>query len=280
VPSVQFVTPPIDDARRSRWLFAGALLVFRRVAALRRLQEHAETVLRDVASTSDPSDPELIRQVRTAFGQHSATRELFAQMLSEVGVDLVQAYWDRPVLRIVPPDDRPAGTGTGTLEPHRDSWGSNVLEQTNWWAPLRPVTPDRTLAFHLLHWDRPVPNDSADWDLDTVKAGRRAGREVQLVPRPTRAPDPAGELRLVVEPGDLVCFSGAQLHGSVPNTTDQTRLSIEVRTVHLEDLRAGRAAPDIDGAAPHPPTWGWFRAIEGGQPLSGTVDGIRLRSPG
>jgi len=280
VPSLQFVTAPIEDARRSRLVFAGDLLVFRRVAALTRLQEHAETVLRDVARTSDPSDPGLIRQARTAFGQHDATRDLFARMLSEVGVDLVRTYWDRPVLRIVPPDDRAAGTGTGTLELHRDTWGSNVLEQTNWWAPLRPLTADRTLAFHLLHWDRPVPNDSANWNLDTVKEGRRAGREVRLVPRPTRAPDPAGELRLVVEPGDLVCFSAAHLHGSVPNTTDQTRLSIEVRTVHLEDLRAGRRAPDIDGAAPHPPTWGWFRAIEGGQPLSETVDDVRLQPRG
>lgn len=272
VPSLHVLTDPLDDARRSRALFVGDLLVFRDVPVLARLRSHAEAILRDVSGASDSTDPDLIAETRRAFHEHDDTRELFAAMLSEVGVDLGRAYWDRPVLRVVPPDDRPAGAATGTLELHRDTWGSNVREQTNWWAPLRRVTPERTLAFHLPHWDRPVRNDSADWDLDAVREARRAGRQVQLAPRPTEAPDPAGELRLVVEPGDLVCFSGAHLHGSVPNTTDRTRVSIEVRTVHLDDVRQGRRAPDVDGAAPHPPAWGWFRAIHGGQPLSEVVD--------
>lgn len=279
MPSIHFVTGPVDDVGRSRSLFSGDLLVFRDVPALSEVQTHAERILRRVAGTADPTDHGVVDEVRTAFREHEETRDLFVRMLAHVGVEVGHAHWDRPVLRIVPPDDRPAGAGTGTLELHRDTWGSNVLEQTNWWAPLRPLTADRTLAFHLDRWDRPVSNDSAAWDLEAVKEGRRVGRDVQLVPRPTEALDPAGELRLVVEPGDLVCFSGAHLHGSVPNTTERTRLSIEVRTVHLDDLRQGRRAPDVDGAAPHPPAWGWFGAIEGGQRLSEVVGDLVSNRP-
>lgn len=279
VPSVHLRADPLSDRRRSQLLFSGDLIVFRQVRALDALRVHAEEVFRGVVGTADPGDPELIDDTRDAFREHARTAPLFAHMLVEVGVEVALAYWDRPVLRTVPPDDRPAGHGTGTLELHRDTWGSNVLEQTNWWAPLRPVTRDRTVAFHLGHWDRPVPNDSADWDLEAVRDARRRGREVQLVPRPTEPPDPGGELRLVVEPGDLVCFSGAQLHGSVPNTTTRARLSIEIRTVHLDDLRKGRRAPDVDGAAPHPPAWDWFRGITDGAPLSEHVDDASAGRP-
>lgn len=271
VPSLHLRAEPLNDRARSHLLFSGDLIVFRQVPALEDIRVHAEEVSRDVVGTADPEDPGAIDDVRDAFREHARTAPLFARMLAEVGVEVGRAYWDRPVLRTVPPDDRPAGHGTGTLELHRDTWGSNVLEQTNWWAPLRPVSRDRTVAFHLGHWDRPVPNDSADWDLEAVREARRRGRDVQLVPRPTETPDPGGELRLVVEPGDLVCFSGAQLHGSVPNTTQRVRLSIEVRTVHLDDLRNARRAPDVDGAAPHPPAWDWFRRITDGARLSEDV---------
>lgn len=260
-----------DDRARSDALFVGDLIVYRRVPALVELAVHVERILERVAGTSEPVDPDVIDGVVTAFRGDEATDLLFALMLREVGVDVDLAYWDRPVLRIVPPDDRPAGAATGTLALHRDTWGSNVRAQTNWWAPLRPVTPDRTIAFHLGRWDRPVPNDSADWDLAEVTEGRRRGADVRLVPTPTEAPDPAGELRLVIAPGDLLCFSGAHLHGSVPNTSDRTRLSIEVRTVHARDLAEGRQAPEVDGAAPHPPAWHWFRRVADGVSLSEVV---------
>ena len=41
-------------------------------------------------------------------------------------------------------------------------------------------------------------------------------------------------------------FSAAQLHSTVPNTTDRTRFSIDFRTVNIDDLAEGVAAPNID----------------------------------
>jgi len=41
-------------------------------------------------------------------------------------------------------------------------------------------------------------------------------------------------------------FSGAQLHSTVPNTSGRTRFSIDFRTVHVDDVRAHRGAPNVD----------------------------------
>jgi len=41
-------------------------------------------------------------------------------------------------------------------------------------------------------------------------------------------------------------FSGAQLHSSVPKTSSKTRFSIDLRTVHVDDVANGLGAPNID----------------------------------
>ena len=54
------------------------------------------------------------------------------------------------------------------------------------------------------------------------------------------------DLRLVTEPGGLLIFSAAHMHATVPNTSGETRFSIDFRTVHLDDLAAETGAPNID----------------------------------
>jgi hypothetical protein len=56
------------------------------------------------------------------------------------------------------------------------------------------------------------------------------------------------QFRLVCEPGAAYQFSAAQLHSTVPNTSDLTRYSIDFRTVHLHDVRARAGAANIDSA--------------------------------
>ena len=43
-------------------------------------------------------------------------------------------------------------------------------------------------------------------------------------------------------------FSAAHLHSTVPNTSERTRLSIDFRTVHLDELIDG-GAPNLDSAS-------------------------------
>ena len=53
-------------------------------------------------------------------------------------------------------------------------------------------------------------------------------------------------MRYLPPPGGVIVFSGAQLHETVPNTTNLTRYSIDFRTVHLDDVLARRGAPNLD----------------------------------
>ena len=54
------------------------------------------------------------------------------------------------------------------------------------------------------------------------------------------------QVRVIAPPGGLLLFSGAQMHSSVPNTSGRTRLSIDFRTVQIDDVAARRGAPNVD----------------------------------
>ncbi|MBA2529592.1 MAG: hypothetical protein H0V19_06450 [Euzebyales bacterium] len=260
---------PLSDRRRSDLVFDGALLVFPSVAALDALRAETDTLVR-AALGDDPCNAQLrsvpeefaaeVSALQRRYRTHPAVRDGFLDVLNEVGMDSATAYWDWLYLRVQPHADH---TPAGTLGVHRDTWSSNVLAQTNWWTPIYPISAERTVAFHPAYWQRPVPNTSAGWDLDQPH-----GRP--LVPVPSGPVDTAGEVRIVIEPGDLLCFSGAQLHASVPNTSGVTRFSVEVRTVVADDVRQGRGAPDVDGRAPHT-AWRWFTQLAGDGSLSDVV---------
>jgi hypothetical protein len=53
-------------------------------------------------------------------------------------------------------------------------------------------------------------------------------------------------LRYLPPPGGIIMFSGAQLHETVPNTTDGARYSIDFRTVHIDDVAAHPGAANLD----------------------------------
>ena len=75
--------------------------------------------------------------------------------------------------------------------------------------------------------------------LNTSRATRANSRNHKQIPR-----GPA--ISYLPPPGGLILFSGAQLHETVPNTTDLARYSIDFRTVHLDDVIAHRGAPNVD----------------------------------
>jgi len=267
--ALHLLAGPLADRRRSDLVFDGALLVFRSVVRLGAFHAETDALIR-AALGDDPERAQLgsvpeefaaeVSALQRRYRKHPAVRDAFLSVLHEVGMDSATAYWDWLYLRVQPHADQTPG---GTLGVHRDTWSSNVLAQTNWWTPIYPITAERTVAFYPTYWKRPVPNTSAGWDLDQPH-----GRP--LVPIPRGPVDNAGEVRIVIEPGDLLCFSGAHLHASVPNTSGVTRFSVEVRTVGLDDVRQARGAPDIDGRAPHI-AWRWFTQLAGDGSLTDVV---------
>jgi hypothetical protein len=221
-----------------------------------------------LAGTGAP-DVAAVEELRSRFRRDPQLGSLFRASLEQVGVDPTRTYWDSLYLRVVSPAPPGAERQIGRIGFHRDTWGSNVLQQTNWWTTIHPLSPERTLALYPAYWSRPIKNTSAEWDLDEIRARRRSGEpdeDIPIVPEPSEPVDTSSELRIVIEPGDLLCFSGAHLHASVPNVSGRTRFSVELRTVNVDDVSRGRGAPDLDGRAPKVP-WEWFRSMEDGSPL-------------
>lgn len=281
---LQFVDGPLDDRARGARLFAGAILVFRRLAALERLRVYSDRLIRRAFAGLEPERAQYalpreaflahVKELTATHRDDPEVRRLLAAALCEAGVDPARTYWDVHHLRLVPSGRGWTTRRTRRFPPHRDSWGSNILCQVNWWTPLYPVDEGRTIAFYPRYWEQAVANGSAEWDFHEMRRARAVARAEGCSPDEAypllplaREPVPEEEaLPVVVAPGDLLCFSGAQLHGTVPNETGLTRFSVEVRTVCAEDLAAGRGAPDLDSRAPRT-AYGWFSRIADGAAL-------------
>lgn len=252
---------PLDDERRGDLVFAGDLVVFAGVAGLDAFRSRVDELVRatlgdepELAQYETDHDTYLdaVRGMQRTVRRDAEAHRLLLDAFRATGLDDAVSYWDWVHLRVLPSGPGFAGSGTGW---HRDTWSSSLPAQTNWWTPIYPITAGRTITFAPGHWSRPVPNSSADW----------TPASEQLIPEPLETVDVA-EQRVVVEPDDLLCFSGAQLHGTVPNDTGRARFSVEVRTVCRSDVERGRGAPAVDGTAPRT-QYGWFRHVLDGVPL-------------
>jgi hypothetical protein len=266
-----------DRAARER-LFAGDILVFRAVtetaafvAALRERTQAAFAPHEPPQAQQHLAREELARRCEALTQEVEGDRGLAEQLdgvLVALGADPVRTHRDRMRLRIQVSDGDLDGRRPMTLPPHRDTWGSNVMAQVNWWAPLWPLDPGRTVIFWPALFARAVPNTSAGWDYEALIASRRRGETgYPLLPRAS-APEALGPARpAILEVGDIMAFSGAHLHAGTVNTTGLVRFSFEMRSVDTADLREDRGAPNADAAAPRMPLH-WFRRLSDGTPLA------------
>ncbi len=273
MPAVQVISGTLEDELRRELVYAGYLLVFKDVGSMTELCALVDELIREVFGGFDPVRAQFelekhdylrgVEALQKHFRTREQTKRLLLAALESAGVDPRRVFWDRPHLRVSPHGDEHEDRRTAKLGFHRDTWSSNVYSQTNWWAPIYPITAGRTIVFYPEYWQKPLKNTSADWDLEKIRAGESG---VPVVPEPSEPVSTASELRVVVEPGDLLCFSGAHLHASVPNATGVARFSVEVRTADAEDEASGRGAPNLDGEAPRVPLE-WFRRVMDGMPL-------------
>lgn len=259
MPAMVHLTTPLPEAERNVRIYAGDILVFHGFSEMRDLiaalrahcvahlghkPEHAHE--REPASTVNQATKALRQLVR----KDAAVAQLFNTALAAVGVDRQATYGDGVVVRIQTPGND--AQHLAPLAPHRDTWGSNISAQTNWWAPIYSTTPNRTLAMFPNYYDRVVANDSASWDFKELVRRFKSSHgapDYPLLPTAKDLPPWAEARPINLVPGDLLCFSGAHLHASVPNTTRRTRLSFESRTVNGMDALAARGAPNTDGCA-------------------------------
>ena len=285
---------PAPDWLRQR-VYAGDLLIMPRCRPVQPLLEHFDAVVQGAFEPHAPPRAQfaldravwqaIADRLRSDGKRDQRARALMRDLFVAFGLDPASTAADAVNLRVQPHTDRPGVDPRHTLGAHRDTWASNVYQQINWWMPLYPVTPARTIAFFPGHWSEPVANDSGDWDLEAVRAEVRAARlqgrapQIRNTPDPLETPAPSQAMPVVIEPGDVLIFSGAHLHASVPNDSGATRFSLELRSIDLTDAMAGTGAPNVDGAAPHT-AWHWFRQLDSGVRLERGGPGAARRCDG
>ena len=254
----------VDDATRRQQIFDGRVFCLSPRASVAALAEFAWELITDAFGDRDPMVAHqemtveqyvaVLGPLKTGFTHHPRSKELVRELLVGVGADPTDTYFDVPKLRVVAPASYlTAGLGYN-YTPHRDVWYSAPQCQVNWWAPIRGVTDRTAMSFHPDFWQRQTENTSSDFDAyEWNKSARRdAVTFITTDPRPhprLKGQDPGTELRVVGEPGSILSFSAAQLHATVPNTTDRARLSFDFRTVNLHDVVAHAGPENIDAAS-------------------------------
>jgi len=278
MPAIHHVTEPMPEAERNARIYAGEILVFRGFDAVRGLVETLQAHCRQYLG----DDPERVHTRLTEQQANEAAEALRQGVLADTGVaeqlnatleaigmDLARNFGDGLKQRVQLAHSHSGRRMVSPLGAHRDTWGSNVMAQTNWWAPVFETPPERTIALFPGYFERPVANDSAGWDFrELVQRMKTQGADPDypLLPLATEPPPWDDALAVSLRPGDLMCFSGAHLHASVPNTTGRTRLSFETRTVNGADAAAQRGAANVDGGAVRT-TYQLFRRLTDGAKL-------------
>jgi hypothetical protein len=179
-------------------------------------------------------------------------KRLIPQILSELGCDAERTYFDVPRLRTSTSDGYLTTGIAYAFHPHRDTWYSAPLCQINWWMPVYPGAADNVMEFHPRYWERGVRNSSdgynyADWTATSrFTAAQHIGQDTRVQPRALEPLDLSGAVPVVTPVGGLIVFSAAQMHASVLNTSGRTRFSIDFRTVHIDDVKSERGAPNAD----------------------------------
>lgn len=254
----------ISDNERRAGLYRGDLYLYTRSAATEQLVQLARELSEDAFAPYHPTEAQhhltvdeyndVLKELKPAFIHHPRCKEIIPQILAEFGCDLERVFFDVPRLRTATAGDYLSSGLAYAFKPHRDTWYSPPMCQLNWWLPVYEIEADNGMAFYPQYWDRPVRNSSCEWNYQLWnETGRRQAS--QQGTKDTRRQSEALEtleldpdLRLVTPPGGLMIFPAAHLHGTVPNTTDRTRFSIDFRTVHLDELETDTGAPNLDCA--------------------------------
>lgn len=251
-----------DDERRER-LYAGQLFVYSPTPSSKAFVEFARGLCEEAFRPLEPETAqfhlpveryaEILGELKPRFIHHPESKRFLIGMLADLGCALDQIYFEVPKMRSSTSDSYLTVGIAYAWHPHRDTWYSAPPCQLNWWTPIYPMASENAMAFHPRYFNRGVKNTSRGYNYYLWNQQHRGGHVTQYLkedPRPLpRAAEPLElepQIRLVVPPGAVILFSGAQMHSSVPNTSGKTRFSIDFRTVHLGDAAARRGAARCD----------------------------------
>ena len=251
-----------SDNRRRQRLYAGDVFVFTPAVAAMALVNRARELLESAFAPHHPTVAQyhmsveeyaaVLARVKPAFIHDPLCKRLIPKLVEEVGGDISQTYFDVPRMRSATAHDYLTTGIAYAFHPHRDTWYSAAQAQINWWFPIYEIEPDNGMVFYPHWFGNALENSSHTynyyrWNRDSrAAAAKQIGSDTRVQPRLTCDVNLEPGMRAVPPVGGVMMFSAQHLHGTVPNTTEVTRFSIDFRTVHRGDLEQRRGAPNVD----------------------------------
>lgn len=194
----------------------------------------------------------LVTRLKGQFTNCLEVKDMIRAFALEIGISPEEFLFDVPRIRVVPNYDYLHAGVSYAYKPHRDTWYGSDACQINTWMPVYTIEPEQTMMINPGYFSVPVKNTSVDWSLsDWINVQRPLAKEnvteeVRVHPVPMEEISTASEIRIAGNAGEILTFSGAHLHGTVPNLTEKTRFSIDFRLLHLGDLFSKRGAVNVD----------------------------------
>ncbi len=260
--SILRTNPGVSNETLRQLLFSGELVLFTDLPAVAELVAHTRQEIESLFAPHDPqqahqyfSDSQLAGMLsawKPRFMRLPKSLRLAKEVLAQIGFDPMTTHYDL----LKPRTSYPVGhltTGIAYAFPwHRDTWYAAARQQINLWFPVWDVRADNAMGFDPAGFGRKVPNNSSEFDYYRRNEERKSLANV--VGNDTRAQPGAIAWRVdhedifLIAPGQILLFSGDQLHRSIPNTSAVSRYSVDYRIVNVEDIEAGRGAPALDVA--------------------------------
>lgn len=256
------VDAQVGDEKRRELLYRGQLLVYSPTPSSIAFVEFARNMAEEAFHPYDPETAQyhmpveryaaILAELKPKFIHAEKSKQCIQGMLRELGFDLEKTYFDVPRMRTSTSDDYLKVGIAYAFHPHRDTWYSAPMCQINWWMPIYPIVPENAMAFHPRYWSQAVRNGSAgynyaEWNRTSRhNAAQFVKEDTRKQPKPEEPMELDPQIRVIAPPGGILLFSAAQMHSSVPNTSGRTRFSIDFRTVHIDDVKSRRGAPNVD----------------------------------
>jgi len=83
-------------------------------------------------SNCEKISTDLIRKLKNT----EIFKNLFNEFLNSINFLQGESYWDKFVVRIAPAKNKFGYREASRIGVHRDTWGTNIHQQINWWAPI------------------------------------------------------------------------------------------------------------------------------------------------
>jgi len=261
--NIFFDTKTTESEQREA-LYRGAIFVSSPSAHSLRLCQLAQGMIEEAFHPFDPLQvqehlpaekcAEILGVLKPKFIHHPTAKECIQGMLSEMGYDLEQTYFDVPRMRTAFPGDYLKSGIAYAFHAHRDTWYSAPMCQINWWMPIYDLNSENCMALHPHYFGRAIKNGSSQYNYqrwnqeNRFNAAKHVKSDTRVQPHAEEPIELQPEIRLVCPIGSAFRFSAAQLHSTVPNSSAATRYSIDFRTVHLADVLARGGAVNVDSA--------------------------------